>query len=703
MRIRLLLVGLVGGLLHTSPLHAQPDDSLSSPSASVQETLQRFLDERPQNAQSAAQTVERLTRLATNPLDVNRASAGDLETLPTLSPLVARRIVEHRTEQGPFSSLNGLTAVAGFSQSTLRAVRPFLTARSPPTSDDSESSFDTAVQELEVDIIQRATRELDLGRGYADDTTRTTFQGPPGRLTTRFRVHHPRHGQVALALDKDPGEPLRWHPDAHQYGFDHVAGNLTLRDLGPIETLIVGDYSAQFGQGVTLWRGFTVGKGRDPVSPLVRSGRGLVPFQSTSESRFFRGAAATIRLPTSLTVSGFVSHRRRDATPRTDGTDAPSDETTGPIRNLSPGGLHRTASEQRRRNTLGITTTGGALDYRTGALHVGAVGYRSRFDRPLLPPNDPYRRYAVSGTGTSMVGTYARLLVDDYTIFGEAARAPTGQYGGVLGATLDHDGRVRALLLGRYYPRSFAGLYNSAVGVSGDTQNEIGAYVGLQIQVSTDWRVGVYVDQYQFPWLRYTVPRSSRGIDTRVVVGYEPRPWLSSSLQVQAEREEAGTERAGPGGRSLSAVRTEARQSARWETEYVFNDALTLRTRLQGSRFRAEGTSASYGLMIAQGLRVRPIESVSVDARLAFFDTDDYTSRIYAYEHDLLYSFSVPAFYGEGRRSYVLLQYEPTSSLTIEAKYGVTWYPRRRTLGSGLNATDGPTSREVRLQLRWTL
>jgi len=40
----------------------------------------------------------------------------------------------------------------------------------------------------------------------------------------------------------------------------------------------------------------------------------------------------------------------------------------------------------------------------------------------------------------------------------------------------------------------------------------------------------------------------------------------------------------------------------------------------------------------------------------------------------LLYSFSVPVLYGRGQRSYVLAQYEPTDALTLEAKYGVTWY-----------------------------
>jgi hypothetical protein len=693
------LLGLVaGGLIVPLPLSAQSDDSLSTPSSTVQPPLQQFLDERPQSSQSSAQAVERLTRLATHPIDVNRASTSDLRAIPSLSSLLARRIVEHRTEQGPFASLDALTAVNGLSTSTLHSIRPFVIVRSPSSASGSASSVEGVMKQLEVELLQRATRELDLGRGFDDAPTRTTFQGSPGRLTTRLRIHHDQHGQMALTLDKDPGETLRWRPEADQYGFDHVAGNLTLRDLGPVETLILGDYSAQFGQGLTLWRGFTIGKGGHPVSPLVRSGRGLVPFQSTSESRFFRGAASTIRLSRSLSVSAFASHRQRDATPQSDSASAED----GPVRNLSTGGLHRTPSERRRRNTLGISTAGGALNYRSDILHVGTVGYRSTFDRPLRPPPTPSQRHAVSGTGTSMIGTYARILINDYTLFGEAARASTGAYGGILGATLDHQ-RVQALLLGRYYPRSFPGLYNAAVGASGDPKNEVGAYVGLQLQVAENWRVGGYVDQYRFPWLRYSVPRPSRGIDSQIHVEYTPRPWLSSSLEVQAEREEQGTERPGPGRRSLSAVQSEMRTSVQWKAEYVFSDNLTLRTRLQGSRFRAEGTSASYGLLFAQGIELRPVASVSVDARLAFFDTDDYASRLYAYERDLLYSFSVPALYGEGRRSYVLLQYDPTPSLTLEAKYGVTWYPRRRTLGSGLNATDGPSSREVRLQLRWSL
>jgi hypothetical protein len=664
-----------------------------SDSAGVRERLEQVLDERQADASTRA--AEALTHRAQHPLDVNEASAPALSALPPLSPLLARRIVRHRRTEGPFSSVAALSAVDGMGTERLRALRPYLTVKRVPSVEDFAS-------ELELDVIQRVTRELKPGQGFSADSSGRTVQGSPLRMTTRLQLHHERHGHLALTLDKDPGEALRWQPGADWYGFDHVAGNLTLRDLGPVQTLVVGDFAAEFGQGATLWRGLSFGKGRDAVSPLVRSGRGIVPFQSTAEHRFFRGVATTVDLPSSVSATGFVSRRRRDATLDSAAVTGSSDGPA-PARTLSTGGLHRTTGERAGRGAFGLTTAGGALEYDTPTLRVGAAGYRSRFDRPLRPGGDPYRRFDVSGRQTSMVGVYGSAFLGDYTLFGEVARAATGRYGGVLGASLDHDRGVEALLLARRFPASFAGLYNAAVGESGDTQNEVGVYVGVGLRVAEAWRVSGYVDQYRFPWVRFGASRPTRGLETRLVVEYDPRPWLSSYVQLRADRTETGTERTGPGGRRLEAVQPETRQSARWHTEYAFSDALTLRTRLEGSRFSTPTAPVAHGLLLAQGVGLHPVEPLEIDARLAVFDTDGFDARIYTYEHDLLYSFSVPVLYGDGRRSYILVQYAPTEALTLEAKYGVTWYPRRDPIGSGLTATDGPSSREVRFQVRWEL
>ena len=693
---------ILGILALASPSGAQPADTVHTDSTGGATRLERVLGGRAPDDQQARRTVDVLTRLATRPLDVNRARAAQLSTIPQLSPALARRIVERRTRHGRFRSLRRLTDVKGLTPEHLRALRPYLRVSPSPESGlfdgGLRSSVEAVASGLDLRVLQRATRELDPGRGFRADSTGGAFPGSPTRLTTRIGLSYGRRFEAALTLDKDPGEALRWHPASQTYGFDHLAGNVTLRDVGPVETLILGDYTAEYGQGLALWQGLSFGKGRDPVSPLVRDGRGLVPFQSSSENRFFRGLATTVALTPSLSATAFVSRRRRDATLDSTG----SADATPVARTLSTGGLHRTASERRRKDAFGLTTVGGALEYRTPQMVLGAAGYRDRFGRPLRPAEAPYRRFDLSGTHAAVGSVFATLFLDPYTLFGEVARA-AGGYGGLVGASLSHEAGVEALLLGRRYSRSFQGLHNGAVGESGDAQNEVGIYAGVRLQVADDWHVAAYVDQYRFPWLRFSVPRPSGGIDTRVVATYEPRPWLSSYVQVRAERETAGTERRGPSGRRLAALRTETRQSARWHLEYTFREGLTLRTRLQGSRFATAEDGVSRGLLLAQGLRLQPIDDLRLDARVALFDTDGYPARIYAYEHDLLYSFSVPVLYGRGQRSYVLAQYEPTDALTLEAKYGVTWYPHRQTIGSGRTATEGPRVREIRVQVRLTL
>jgi len=679
------------------PVQAQPVDSLHADSTDGPAPLSRVLDW--QEEEQGRRTAEMLWSLAARPLNPNDASAADLATLPGLSPSLARRIVAYRRSHDPFSSRTALTAVEGVTPDRLRAVAPYLRLPDPDTTPAPDGGILLFAPETELEgrFLQRATRTLDPGRGFGTDSTHHTFPGSPTRWTTRLRLHYgPLRG--GLTLDKDPGEAVRWDPQTGTYGFDHVAGHVALDDVGPLETLIVGDYTAEYGQGLTLWQGLSFGKGADPGT-LVRDGRGLIPFQSTTENEFFRGVAATVALSSHLSVSAFASRRTRDAT--LDTTDGSAGSPTG-VRTLSTGGLHRTPGQRRRKDALEMSTVGGAVQYRTATLQLGLAGYHSRFEHPLRPTDRPYRRFDLTGRRTTKGSLFGHLFLDDYTLFGEVARTPSGQYGSVAGASLDGDRGVQALLLGRWYPPSLWSLHNGAVGETGDPQNEIGVYTGLQLPLSEHWRLAAYVDQYQFPWLRFSVPRPSWGLDTRLVSEYTPRPWLSTSLQLRAEREATGTERKGPGGRPLAALHPTRRQSARLQTEYTFADGITLRTRLQGSRVREE-ENRKYGVLLAQGLRLSPVESVHLDARLALFDTDGYEARIYAYERDLLYSFSVPVLYGQGQRSYVLVQYEPTPSLTIEGKYGVTWYPHRRTIGSGLTATEGPRDREVRLQIRWRL
>ncbi|EGQ73813.1 DNA topoisomerase TopA [Actinomyces sp. oral taxon 448 str. F0400] len=57
------------------------------------------------------------------PINVNTATASELEALPGIGPALAERIVSHREANGPFKSLDDLTDVPGIGKAKLEALR----------------------------------------------------------------------------------------------------------------------------------------------------------------------------------------------------------------------------------------------------------------------------------------------------------------------------------------------------------------------------------------------------------------------------------------------------------------------------------------------------------------------------------------------------------------------------------------------------
>jgi competence protein ComEA len=61
------------------------------------------------------------------PIDVNRATAEQLDALPGIGPTTAAAIVDHRETNGPFASVDDLEAVRGIGPAKLDAIRDLVT------------------------------------------------------------------------------------------------------------------------------------------------------------------------------------------------------------------------------------------------------------------------------------------------------------------------------------------------------------------------------------------------------------------------------------------------------------------------------------------------------------------------------------------------------------------------------------------------
>lgn len=84
-----------------------PDTSTSGPGAS------------PSDASSSRTTAPLI-------VDLNRATADDLDRLPGVGPSTAKAIIDHRTRNGPFASVDDLLAVRGIGPAKLAEIRKWV-------------------------------------------------------------------------------------------------------------------------------------------------------------------------------------------------------------------------------------------------------------------------------------------------------------------------------------------------------------------------------------------------------------------------------------------------------------------------------------------------------------------------------------------------------------------------------------------------
>ena len=107
--------------------------------------------------------------------------------------------------------------------------------------------------------------------------------------------------------------------------------------------------------------------------------------------------------------------------------------------------------------------------------------------------------------------------------------------------------------------------------------------------------------------------------------------------------------------------------------------------------------------MLLQDVIWRPSQHWRIQVRIAGFTTPGGPTRLYAYENDLQYKFTIRSFSGTGVRNFLLLRKRVGTHLVFEAKYGTTRY--RQVSNSIANSIfiPGQRVREVQAQFIWNV
>lgn len=677
------LMGLIFLCFLTVPAIAQDRDTVRT---QVERDIERTLqDIDPEESDfEAAQIIEFLQELAANPLNINRASIDDLLQIPGLNFRIAQEIVLYRKQVKPFESIDELTNVKGLGNVTLNEIRPYITIGSGlERGRDLYLNPNYWTNNSRYEAISRYQQVLEPQEGYQRPDSLGGYIGSPVKYYQRFR-YTSNHLSLNLTQDKDAGEPLPGPSN-----FDYTSWHIALRDNGNLKELIVGDYSTGFGQGLTLWRSGGFGKGSEVIRSISKNDRGVRPYTSAQETNAFRGIAATYG--NRLQLTGFYSNRKRTA--------SEIDEKF--VRFPTETGFHRTIHERNRRLNLGQETYGGRLRYQLDRGFIGVTGYQNTFDRPVVAGTLPSQIYNFSGHSLAAFGADYRLLAGPTLLFGEAGYTDNGGYGVLSGATVEAGPSTDMSFAYRNYGRAFQSIFGAGFGEqSGNPQNEEGFYIGIRQGIASTIQFSAYFDQFRFPGARFQTRQSSSGYDWLMLIDYSPFREFEIYVLFRYKQREQEYTTTDDFGRENRLLDDSKRTGARLHATYQVHQNVRLRTRVDFTRARPPANNPSIGYLIFQDIRYTPTQNLTFDARVTLFDTENFQSRVFQFENDLLYVLSNTALFDQGQRMYIVVNYRPKQWLQFWVKAATTLYENRNTISSGLQEIKGNRRSDIGVQAR---
>lgn len=652
------------------------------PTATVEEILS--LDEN--NVEDGA-SFENLLQYVSNPIDLNTASNEEFTAL-RLSREQINNIIQHREKNGKFLSKYELQIIEGLDHETVQRIADMVTVRAP-----SETLGTDLVRRIRKEgenyLLMMTAINLKTKTGFNHTDQSKRFQGSRERMLFRYRSYRPGDFSFGLTGEKDEGEKVRWKLKDHQPGFDHLSCHAQVLNKGVLSNFIVGDFQCQFGQGL-VWGGAAgFGKGAETITTIRKANIGLVPYTSAYESGYFRGLASTMRINKRVSLTGIFSSALRDGN-----IDGDGDEPV--VGSIVTTGLHRNQNELDARKTLRETVAGGVVQLKQGNLDAGAGVQFLSYDAEKIVRAQPYNQFVFQGKSNLNLTGFLNYNYFNFSFFSEYAKSVHHGEAFVAGALVSLTKKLDVSMLYRNYSRNFYTFYGNGFSEGTNAQNERGIYWGYKYKFDKRFSFSGYVDFFEFPWLKFRTYAPSRG--SEILVKFSWQPNRNSMFYIQGRQEIKSRNNSSDA--PLYEVSPITKYNYWINLEYTITPELKMRSRIQGTEFINNGVRSS-GLLLYHDI-IASLGKVKVTARCALFDAKNFDNRLYAFENDVWMSFSLPAYYGQGARQFILLQYKFNRSLTFWLRYSNTRYLNTDSIGSGMDMIDGNTRNDIKFETRLT-
>ncbi|WP_027418315.1 ComEA family DNA-binding protein [Crocinitomix catalasitica] len=629
------------------------------------------------------------------PLNLNTANSDDLFRLQLLTDIQILNLINYRTEYGDLVSVFELSAIEGFNPITIEMMLPFVSVL---VSDKKKIPIGQSLKYGRHEIISRYERNLQQKAGY-DEVADSILEKYPNReylgsadkLYFRYRFTFQDKISWGITAEKDAGERLAFNEDYK--GFDFYSGHLFLKDVWKFKKIAIGDYQVNFGQGLTFWTGFGLGKTAN-ISSANRHAAGLKAYTSVNENRFLRGAGFNIEVK-DLDFTAFASHRTIDA--NLGDIDSLNEDFAPEFTSFQQTGYHRTAGQLEDKDAITENLVGGELAYKRKKFRIGLSGVYSQFSQNYAGNPADYNKFKFSGNELFTAGLNYRFVYRKLNFFGETAMSDNLKLASVNGITWQMNSRLDFMSIYRNYDKAYQTLYGAGFGESSSNAGEVGIYFGANARLSSKFNFTTYYDQFKFTYLKWQTDDYSEGREFFAELNYFPRRSSHFYVRLRNKITERNSQLDHSGLKSQTEVN---KTSIRFNYSQEINKRWTIKTRVEWVNYQFDKDIAN-GVLFFQDVILKLFNlPMKIYWRYAIFDTDSYDARIYAYENDLLGVFSIPSYYNKGIRTYLMLRYDIGNKIDVWLRYDLWSYANQKDISSGLEKINGSEKSTVKIQLK---
>jgi hypothetical protein len=626
-------------------------------------------------------------------INLNKCTENELQQLFFLKQSEIISILNHRKKYGDFESIYELQAIENLSEENIYYLKHF--------TEVDETNKQLKLSELtqvgKTEIILQHENDFQQKLGYKINELKPLnkqyYLGSPYRYVFRVKQKIAKRIDIGFTGEKDAGE--QFYKDAQGRGFDFNSAHVHFKNIGHFSNIIIGDYQANFGQGLTFGSGLSARKSAYVLN-VNRYYQNIRPYRSVNEFEFMRGIAFDYHYKSWQFVS-FISYKNINTNFQSADTNINNsfDGFTG----FNFTGYNRTTNEILDKDNVKQSILGIHFQKDFKLLQIGFTGIKTNYNVPLLQSGILYQKYNFYGNQLMNGGIDYKMSIGNALFSGELSVSDNGAIANTHSLLITLDSKLDLCLLYRHFERNYQTTFNNPFAENSDGKNETGFYYGISYKPSKAFTINNYIDFYQSDWLRFQTDAPSKGFDLLSEVQYNPSKVINIYFRYKFENKQKNESN------NLTALNRiltdQIRQQFRFHLKYKISLTIEAESRFEQSEFSNKNTSNAYGTLIYQDLKFKFYKNkFTINTRLALFDIDNFNARIYAFEDNVPYTFSVPMFQNSGIRFYLLANYKIAKNIKIFARYSQTEYNNIKTIGSGLEQINSNTQSDLIMQLQ---